>query len=328
MANFKENEKQRLILFLQNSDYFSDATRVGGRYKNHDYPFCLPSNLAEENLFFEIRQSAMDFFASHSIKWHDGQNDKPSNHLCSSQVCCTNFLYPFANQPQALAALLRPVFPTLAEMLPIEDGQYVTFEWIGEDNYLNESRFPNQIRTRGANFTSADAAVKFKGIYGRVQIVLIEWKYTESYGGAAKWKGPSGQTRLGRYRPIYESPDCPLNKELIPNFNALFYEPFYQFMRQQFLAQGMEKAREKGAEVVSLLHIAPAHNLEFSRVTSPFLQLLGDNALTIWKKLVKTPTRFNSVNIEDVFSPFDAEKYPALGNWRTYISARYAWIDE
>jgi hypothetical protein len=45
-------------------------------------------------------------------------------------VCCVNFLYPFAHQPQALASLLRPV----------EAGQYMTFEWIGERDYLNEAK--------------------------------------------------------------------------------------------------------------------------------------------------------------------------------------------
>jgi hypothetical protein len=51
-----------------------------------------------------------------------------------------------------------------------------------------------------------------------------------------------------------------------------FYEPFYQLMRQQLLAREMETARECGADVVSLLHIAPAQNACFQRVTSPNLK--------------------------------------------------------
>ena len=76
---------------------------------------------------------------------------------------------------------MKPVFPDLDEMLPIEDGQYVAFEWIGKQNYLGEKISRNGKRTRGANFTSADAAVMFKLNDGQKQIVLIEWKYTESY---------------------------------------------------------------------------------------------------------------------------------------------------
>ena len=55
----------------------------------------------------------------------------------------------------------------------------------------------------------------------------------------------------------------------------LYYEPFYQFMRQQFLAAKMEAAREMGADVVSLLHISPDENGDFKRITSPLLKGLG-----------------------------------------------------
>jgi hypothetical protein len=161
--------------------------------------------------------------------------------------------------------------------------------------------------------------------------VLIEWKYTESYaGGATKAEGASGQTRLGRYRPIYEAADRPLDQELIQdyklNFEALFYEPFYQFMRQQFLAHGMEKAHEEGASIVSVLHLAPRCNAAFKTVTSPALKSLGDEATTVWKKLVARPGRFASVAIEDLFSGFEVNKFPKFKNWRNYISARYDWV--
>ncbi len=85
-----------------------------------------------------------------------------------------NFLFPFAYQPQALAALLKPAFPDLKEMLPIEDGRYVAFEWIGEKNYLHEKIARSIKRFRGANFTSADAAVRFKRVDGNIQICLID----------------------------------------------------------------------------------------------------------------------------------------------------------
>jgi hypothetical protein len=45
----------------------------------------------------------------------------------------------------------------------------------------------------------------------------------------------------------------------------------------------MERARELGADKVSLLHIAPAHNRDFRRVTSPSLIPLGDSAIGVWK---------------------------------------------
>jgi Fic family protein len=53
------------------------------------------------------------------------------------------------------------------------------------------------------------------------------------------------------YRPLYQRDDCPLDKGLVPSFEALFYEPFYQFMRQPLLAHEMERAHELGADRVS-----------------------------------------------------------------------------
>jgi len=120
------------------SPYFSPAARAEGLYKGKLRPFCLPLENAEENLFSEIRQKAVSVFADHRIKWHDGQNGTPSNHLCDSQVCCVNFLLSFADRPTALAQLLRPVYPHLRQILALDDGQYVTFEWIGQKNYLGE----------------------------------------------------------------------------------------------------------------------------------------------------------------------------------------------
>ena len=112
----------------------------------------------------------------------------------------------------------------------------------------------------------------FKNIDGQKHIVLIEWKYTESdYPTRLKYAA-SGTDRTKIYEHLYIAEDCPISKDLLPNFDCLFFEPFYQFMRQQFLAHEMEKAHELGAEKVSLLHISPAHNKDFMRVTSPHLK--------------------------------------------------------
>ena len=53
-------------------------------------------------------------------------------------------------------------------------GHYVTFEWIGQDNYLGEKVPRTGKRTRGANCTSADAALLFERTDGTRQIVLID----------------------------------------------------------------------------------------------------------------------------------------------------------
>ncbi|NLG51937.1 MAG: hypothetical protein GX552_17665 [Chloroflexi bacterium] len=326
MGRFLEQEKPRQASFKADSPYFSEIARADGVYKSKLRPFCVPLDHAEENLFPEIRQTALAFFASQRIKWHDGQNGKPNNHLCDSQVCCVNFLFPFADKPSALAELLRPVYPDLRRMLPIESGQYVTFEWIGQENYLGEKISRNGIRTRGANCTSADAAVLFERTDGGRQIVPIEWKYTESYYGTPLKIAKSGTDRTAIYRPLYMRDDCPINKTLLPAFDALFYEPFYQFMRQQLLAHEMERARELCADIASVLHIAPEHNTDFDRITSPALKKLDTKtAVCAWKKLAP-PDRFMIVSTEKLFGNPALDQLPELTSWLKYVHCRYRWV--
>jgi hypothetical protein len=326
MGKFLESEKPQQAKFKTSSPYFSDAARADGIYKGKARPFCLPQEYAEENLFPGIRQSAPAYFASQRIKWHDGQNGKPSNHLCDSQVCCINFLFPFANQPRALAEVLHPIFPEIRDMLPIENEQYVACEWIGQENYLGEKISRNGKRTRGANFTSADAAVMFEQQDGKRHIVLIEWKYTESYGRTSLKIAKSGTDRTAIYKPLFNREDCPIDKDLLPNFTSLFYEPFYQFMRQQFLAYEMERAHELDANTVSVLHIAPARNMDFRKVTSSELEPLGDTATGVWKKLARPRDKFISVSTEQLFGELSVGQLPEMRAWLEYMCMRYAWV--
>jgi len=106
MGEFLESEKLHQAEFKASSPYFSNAARADGVYKGKPRPFCLPIEYAAENLFLEIRQAVLAYFASQGIKWHDGQNGQPSNHLCDSQVCCVNFLFAFSDKPDALASVL------------------------------------------------------------------------------------------------------------------------------------------------------------------------------------------------------------------------------
>lgn len=132
--------------------------------------------------------------------------------------------------------------------------------------------------------------------------------------------------KIPGYRWLFEQPDCPIDKLRLPCLEALFYEPFYQFMRQQFLAHEMEKARELGADIVSLLHIAPAHKLDFRTITSPLLRTPGLSVSDVWKALVTLPDRFISVSTESLFRQLDADQFPELKEWQAYIQPRYTWM--
>jgi hypothetical protein len=213
-------------------------------------------------------------------------------------------------------------------MLPIESEKYVSFEWIGQENYLGEKISRNGQRTRGANCTSTDSIVMFERNDKKRQVVLIEWKYTESYGSTFLKYADSGTDRTGIYKHLFEDVNCPINKKILPSFDSLFYEPFYQFMRQQFLAHEMEKAHEMGADIVSVLHIAPAHNRDFRKITSPELAKLGESATSVWRELVEAEGRFISVSAEKLFGDLSAIQLPEIKTWLEYIHARYAWVCE
>lgn len=323
MGRFLESEKPKQVQFKHTSATISEQARAEGLFKGKLRPFCLPPEYAEENLYPPIRQAALDFFARYNIGWHQGQDGKPSSHLCSSQVACINFLFPFTDKPKELANLLRPVFPQIDHMIPVEDGFFVSFEWIGRENYLGERASQNGNRTRGANFTSADAIVMFEDQDQKWQAVLIEWKYTESYGSNYLGIAKSGTDRRKIYQHLFDDVNCIVNMDLLPCIDALFYEPFYQFVRQQFLASKMEAAHELGADVVSLLHISPDANGDFKRITSPLLSVLGDTPTEIWKRLVKTEGRFVSVHAEELFRSFATEE---MQGWKAYMQDRYTWL--
>ena len=222
----------------------------------------------------------------------------------------------------------------VAEMLPFDadtmppddDHRYVAFEWIGTRNYLIE-RIRDTVaedaeRQRGQNFTSLDFACRFRRSDGLIQIVVGEWKYTERYAnGRCIQHSRSGTDRLEEiYAPALDAPDCQIRLGRLPR-EALFFDPLDQLMRQQLLCSAMERHGEMGADIVSLLHVAPAANRDFmGRVTSPELRRVGGDVHEIWKTLVK-PGRFMGVNVEDLV-PMVCRNGPG-SEWAAYMTMRY-----
>ena len=105
------------------------------------------------------------------------------------------------------------------------------------------------------------------------------------------------------------------------------FSPIYQLMRQQIVAHIMEQAGELDADIVTLLHIAPTHNLDFRRVTSDPLKALGDTAMDVWQKIAP-PEKFKSVSTEQLFGELSATTLPDMAAWLEYINERYAWVNQ
>ncbi|MFC7738941.1 hypothetical protein ACFQX4_24820 [Roseomonas sp. GCM10028921] len=275
---------------LAQGAYFTKRLPAGtAGYGGSDYRL-LPQHKAL-NLAPSIRDEAIAYFASRGIVWH-----QHANHALSSQVSCLNFLMPLATRPKLLARVIGEALnlpsPTMLEIERGPDGRpwFVGFEWIGRADYLNEAG-RSGARTRGANATSADAVVRFDN-QGRIETVLIEWKYTESYGAPIPPNG--NKVRLSRYSDLVFAPVGPVRADLGLAIGDFFWEPFYQLLRQQTLAFRMQAAHENGAERVRVLHISPSANHALHRVTAPVLRRFGDDAFEVFRSLLVCPEDFVS----------------------------------
>ncbi len=302
---------------LSQADFLSRTCAGHQGYRGAAY------RLAREDLKLNLAPSisamAEDYFDEKGITWHIH-----ASHALSSQICCLNFLMPLAHQPDALAQLIGHAL-TIAPptMLPMERNAagkdwYVAFEWVGLDNYLGEVP-AGKMPTRGANATSADAAVRFRH-EGRIEMLLIEWKYTENYGAPLKEAG--NPTRVGRYQNLAFAPAGPINAELGLKVEDFFWEPFYQLLRQQMLAHQMQRAHEAGADSVRVLHISPAANRPLHKVTAEKLRPYSDDAFKAFKKVMVSPTDFIEWSTEALFAPLLADATP----WSRYLLDRYDFL--
>lgn len=328
---FRDSEKQRyepLKPLL-----FSEAAQRHGIYRKLPRSFCIADECSSENLFKTFRAPAIQYFRQRRIPWHDGliRRTMPSNHLCCSQSCCVNFLYPFVQNRAVAEEIFRQFYPDLSELLPMDQDELLpngtfplmAFEWIGSLDFLGESRRKGSRRTRGAYATSADFAFRFRRRDGKNQLVLGEWKYTEEYAGNDLGIAARRDNYINAFnRGLFAD----TTQEL---YDSLFFEPFYQLMRLQLLAQEMESGdmgREMDCEVVTVLHVSPEANHEFrDRVTSPYLKGRYPNTgtLEIWKQLAPAD-KFLSISVEVLLETISNAR---MGNpvWKNYLATRYDW---
>ncbi len=289
-------------------------------------PYRLKPEHRPLNLAPQIRTTAPRYFGPPlNIAWH-----LHAGHALSSQVCCVNFMQPLATQPELLASVVGAAMGIAPpRMLPVEDGPdgepwFVGLEWIGREDHLGEWPKTGNPQ-RGANVTSADAVVQFAH-EGSKHTLLIEWKYSESYG--APPAGKSREERIRRYKDKAFAPAGPLKPDLGLSVEDLFWEPVYQMFRQQMLAWRMQGAREDGADRVSVLHISPRANAALHTVTAPALQPFGDDAFTVFKSLLVRSDDFLSVSTEDLFGPLVTADHadPQAQGWADYLRDRYSFL--
>jgi hypothetical protein len=295
--SYSEQEKTRAIAWKKSTTTLPSEAREPASYVNKDglargtaYDFCLPRQYADLSLLPEVRSEALELFAELGIPWHAGIDGGPSNHLLSSQVQCVNALAQMVTDPGRIIRALGEVLG-IDEVLVIEPGRYLTFEYIGPTDFFGE--VPKGQRIRGAHCTSVDAAFLHRAADGLRELVLVEWKYTESYR-VRKPDPARDATRLGRYGAAVTDPDGPVRANVLA-FEHLLDEPIYQLVRQQLLAHELERAGV--ADRVRVLHVLSPDNAEYQQsLARPEHRALGETVSEVWRRLLRRPDRFTSVD--------------------------------
>ena len=297
---YKEKQRDKATALL--GEMFNDPG--GGRYSNGlNYPFILKDSSL--NLWEEIRQDALAYFRDNNIPWWQSTPEIPPGHLLSSQIACINHLFFLRNRREFAAKILQNIDSRIvsAEEItyPDTDTGYAAFEITGKENYLGEYQ-----HTRGAYATSVDAVMIGKKEDGKNILVLIEWKYTEDYEYGESFYTPA---RFRIYSPLLEDADSPF-KTIIYNgklFEPLYYEPYYELMRQTLLGWKMTSANEYNCDEYIHLYIVPGENIELLlRNTSPGLE--GDTINEIWRETLKDPALFRIISPENLLEPLKNEQ--------------------
>jgi len=247
---------------------------------------------AELNIWEGIRSDAINYFSKNKIAWWDSSK-KPTGHLLSSQVSCVNHLYFIRQREDIASRILRKINSNFKRAIIIDDG-FIEFEKVGKARLGKE-----KVLTRGANCTSVDALMLAEDDYGKRTLVLIEWKYIESYSPDDKSLGTSGKVRLETYKDFLSRPDCPINPG---DYKDCFFEPFYQLMRQTFLGWTMSQLKEYRAEDWIHIHVIPEDNLEL-RNTVTSHGLTGKNLEEAWRNVLIEPHRYTCITPKDFLNP-------------------------
>ncbi|MFZ6036885.1 MAG: PGN_0703 family putative restriction endonuclease [Bacteroidota bacterium] len=308
--NYRESEREKVIRIRD--EFFKDPGN--GQHLNIKYPFVLEN--PEKNLWTKIRKEAIKYFADNKIVWWPG-SDQPSGHLLSSQVSCVNHLFFLRNDKVGALKLLQNLNPEFAEVCPdFEDG-YIGFEVVSKHSYLGEVAEGKE-QTRGANCTSVDAMMTGILKNSKKVQVLIEWKYTEFYPKSDKSEGSSGATRKNRYDTLIDDKDSPIKRTV--SVDNLYYEPFYQIMRQTLLAWKMTKNKANELNADDWLHfdVIPENNLNL-RYQVPAPDLIQTGIEEAWKSQLKSPEKYNIITPQKLLKPIIFEaKYRSLVNYLNY----------
>lgn len=270
--------------------------------------------LGGASLYPPFREGVIEYYNHYAITWWGG-SDGPTDSPISSQVACINHLEPARLNHQVALQLARRYIPDAAEVLPVEGG-FLAYEWVGMGSYLKERGW--SLKSRGKNITSIDALMAVKRSDGLISLIVIEWKYTECYSSKCLAISDNGTDRVEIYRPLLEEPESPI---CLGDHNRLFFDPYYQLMRQTLLAWQMIRYREFGATDWVHVHVAPKRNVQLlGIVTSPQLAKFGTMERA-WKSVLVEPRKYRLVSPHEVLPSIGLNSH--TDQWLDWLARRY-----
>lgn len=298
-----------------------------GKWRGKEYPHILPEDCWSLNLWEEISNEAIKYFTRSNIAWH-----KYKHHLLSSQIMCVNIFFPLKQHLDVLKPWLSNHFHDVGNVVDLD------FEYIGPEdkNYFNEKG------GRGQNRTSSDVSITWLDKAKRKNMLLLEFKFTESaFGECGKQDNPdrsrclssekvvnSPQTQCYRaevkrtYWDIILSDNSPLHKDrLAVDSYCPFRYDFYQLMRNQLLAHCIQSDRGAGFDRVDFGVIYHADSDKLLRMSHPFD---GErNPLEAWPTLLRNTDTFHVFTVHDFIGTIETRLPANLTGWRTYLEKRY-----
>lgn len=261
-----------------------------------------------------LHERAVAFFKERRIVWWGARG--PSRSAVASQVACVNHLEPARLDRGLALALARNIVPGAVDVLPVEGG-FLTYEWIGHENYLGERGWTTE--GRGRNATALDALMVIALPDATRVLVGIEWKTSEIYPiGLSVATSRKGTSRVEMYRALLEDPGCPIR---LGEHARLFYEPFYGLMRQTLLLWQMGRHAEFGASTWMHVQVVPEANQELrTRITSP--GLAGPESMSAaWQAVLARPEQYRTMTPGDVVA--DLPLGTEWTDWRRWLRDRY-----
>ncbi len=319
-----------------------DGAQGGGLYDGKAYSHVL--QCGKKNLFEWIRdkekfpqyKSAIDYFDANEITWHKGGVEKIVGNTLSSQIACLNHLFAIREDEEAVRAMINGIYDIKFESVEkitydkCHKG-YIAFEVIDENNKLKERG-----HRRGSYCTSIDALVCAVDKDQNKWLIMIEWKYTETYGNkdysTDDGKGPKDENKTGKARMklydhlIKDSDYLERPKDDKYQGSIYYQEPFYQLMRQTLWAEQVIKhglsSEDENAEPMEAveylhIHVIPKDNDEFRR---------GGETEQIWTSMLteEGKKRYKTIDPEELLAPIaDEKKFPKYTSLINYLRTRY-----